>query len=197
LCFITGVGFRSHSFGAVFGLLVCACMAVPIVIEAHASAAIAHVRTVSDYARRTLADGVARSATLARLIEELGASDVIVFIDTRVDPEIPTAETTFMTQAGGVRYVLVVLNPRMTLDDRVAYLGHELQHAMEIASDAGTMDGASVRRRFTAIGHETAASSARAKSFETDEARRVALMVRRELAGGARTIVSARASAPR
>ncbi|TAK13916.1 MAG: hypothetical protein EPO35_09925 [Acidobacteria bacterium] len=70
----------------------------------------------------------------------------------------------------------------MTRDDRVEYLAHELQHAVEIAEDRSAVDGPSVRRRFAAIGRELAGATAREKSFETDEARRVSATVRRELA---------------
>jgi len=103
-----------------------------------------------------------------------------------------------MTSAMGVRYVHVVMNPKMTLDERVEYLAHELQHAVEIAQDASVIDGASVRRRFAAIGRELGSSSSREKSFETDGARLVSLAVRRELADDRRSGTIARgASGPR
>lgn len=154
--------------------------------EAPAAAPVVRVRAVSDLARQVIADGVNRSPTIARLVGELNASDVIVFVDTRVDPNIPTAETMLMTSTRSVRYVHVILNPRLTLDQRVEYLGHELQHAVEIATDDCAIDGPSVRRRFATIGREVSAGGSRVKSFETDGARSVSLAVRRDLANGVR-----------
>ena len=155
-------------------------------LEAPVSAAVPHVRAVSEPARQSLADGVNRSPTIARLVSELNASNVIVFVDTRVDPAIPTAETMLMVKTRSVRYVHVILNPRMTMDQRIEYLGHELQHAVEIAADDCAVDGPSVRRRFASIGRELSGSANGVKSFETDEARLVSLAVRRDLASPAK-----------
>jgi hypothetical protein len=151
-------------------------------IEMPARPAASHVRAVSDRARDTLADALVRSATVERLVNALNASDVIVFIDTRLDPAIPTAETMLMTSTGSVRYVHVILNPKLPIDERVEYLGHELQHAMEIAGDRTAVDSASVRRLFASIGRELPAPGVREKSFETDGARLVSLAVRKDLA---------------
>ena len=147
-----------------------------------AAPSMSHVRAVSESARDTLAESLRRSPTVARLIDQLQQSDVIVFIDTRLDPSVPTAETMLMSTGGGVRYVHVILNPRMSPDDRVEYLAHELQHAVEIAEDRSAVDGPSVRRRFAEIGRALAGAAAREQAFETDEARRVSLTVRSELA---------------
>lgn len=159
---------------------------VAMTIESPAAPAPSHVRAVSEHARQTLTDGLSRSATIARLVAALEASDVIVFVDTRVDPAIPTAETMLMVKTKSVRYVHVILNPRMTTDERVEYLGHELQHAVEIAGDESAVDGPSVRKRFGAIGRELGQSTQREKSFETDGARLVSILVRRELSAARR-----------
>jgi hypothetical protein len=151
-------------------------------IEMPARSAASHVRPVSDPARDTLADAIARSATVAQLVDALNATDVIAFVDTRLDPAIPTAETMLMTKVAGARYVHVLLNPRLTRDERVEYLGHELQHVLEIAQDSFAVDSASVRRRFAAIGRELPAPNGRDRAYETDGARLVSLAVRRELA---------------
>lgn len=150
-----------------------------------ATAATSHVRALSGRAHAMVDEGVRRSPTIAKLVGALQASDVIVFVDLRLDPGIPTGETMLMTSSKSVRYVLIVINPRMTLDSRVEYLGHELQHAVEIADDRAAVDGPSVRRRFAEIGRELPASTRYEKSFETEGARQVTLAVRRELASRA------------
>jgi hypothetical protein len=150
-------------------------------VEAPASPSASHVRAVSEFARQSIADGVARSSTIVRLIAALNASDVIVFVDSRVDPAITTAQTSLMTSTKTVRYVHVVLNPRLSTDARLEYLGHELQHALEISADRSAVDGASVRRLFAAIGRELAGSTHQSKSYETEDARLVSAAVRREI----------------
>ena len=161
-------------------------------LEAPVNAAVSHVRAVSEHARQLIADGMNRSPTIARLVSALNASDVIVFVDTRVDPNIPTAETMLMTTTRSVRYVHVILNARLTLDQRVEYLGHELQHAVEIAADDCAVDGPSVRRRFATIGRELPGTVYGVKSFETDEARRVSLAVRRDLSSPVKRAIGQR-----
>jgi hypothetical protein len=164
---------------------------VATTIESPARPNASHVRAVSEFARQTLADGMARSATIARLVAELNGSDVIVFVDSRVDPGIPTGETTLMTATASVRYVHVVINPRLASDQRLEYLGHELQHALEIARDRSVVDSPSVRRLFAAIGRELPASTQQVKSFETDGARLVSAAVRREIEQRSRSATAA------
>lgn len=157
----------------------------------------AHVRPLSEHARVTLADGRTRSPTVARLLAALDESDVIVFVDTRVDPAIPTAETSLMTTSAGARYVSVIVNPRLSPDQRIEYLGHELQHAVEIAEDDCVVDGPSIRRRFAEIGREVPGAGPHAVAFETDQARQISLDVRRELAAWARARRVSDARGPR
>ena len=139
------------------------------------------VRALSDCARVTLADARRRSATVARLVAELQRADMIVLIDTRADPALPTGRTILIGTAAGVRFVHVLLNSMMSVYDRIEYLGHELQHAVEIAEDPLAVDGPSLRRRFAAIGWEPPDSTRYRPTFETDGARLVSLQIRREL----------------
>jgi hypothetical protein len=189
LSFIPAAVVSSQTFGVRSSGSVCHRMIIAAVVLA--ASASAHVRPLSEYARLALEDGRSRSATLEGLVETLDRSDVIVFVDTRLDPAIPTAETMLMAATASVRYVHVILNPRMTFDERVEYLGHELQHAIEIAQDAAAIDSASVRRRFASIGREVPSASPREKSYETEGARLVSSLVRREL------MAPRRASGPR
>ena len=48
------------------------------------------MRPVSGHARALVAEAVARSATVAALIDALQRYRVFVFVETRVDPAIPT-----------------------------------------------------------------------------------------------------------
>lgn len=145
------------------------------------------VRALSASARVLLADAVARSATVGSLIRELERERVFVFIDTRIDPEIPTAQTALLAANSTGRYIHVLLNPALTLDRRIELLGHELHHALEIARADDVTDAASFRRHYGAVGRELGRSNAVARAYETDAAHDIELQVRRELTrrGGA------------
>ena len=89
-----------------------------------------------------------RSAAVRSLVAILEGSDVIVHIESsRVMPPGIGGTTRFVTARGGYRYVRITLGADLQRDSRIATLGHELQHAREIAeSDAGDVEG--LRRLF-------------------------------------------------
>lgn len=150
-----------------------------------ASPAPLRVRTTSDGARTLLADAVARSQTIARLVESLQAHRVFVFVETRLDPAVPTGQTALLTANDAGRYVQIVLNPALTRDRRIELLGHELQHALEIARADAVTDGTSLRRYFGEIGRALRPATRAEQSYETDAARDVEVQVRRDLRRGA------------
>ncbi|MBP8273396.1 MAG: hypothetical protein KAY59_03150 [Acidobacteria bacterium] len=139
------------------------------------------VRAMTTPARDLLADATRRSATVERLLRALEAQRVFVFVETRVDPTVPTAHTALLTANDSGRYVHVVLNPALTWNRRIELLGHELQHALEIAVAADVHDGASLRRHFTVIGRALGVVTRHEQSFETDAARDVEREIRRDL----------------
>lgn len=143
--------------------------------------AVPRVRAMSSSARLLLADALERSATVASLVRALEARHVFVFVDTRVDPDIPTAQTALLASNETGRYVHVVLNPALTLNRRIELLGHELQHAFEIACAENVTDAGSFRRHYREVGRQISPANQRAHSYETDAAHDVELRVRREL----------------
>ena len=125
---------------------------------------------------------VARSPTIAHLVQQLQAARVFVFLDTRVDPAVPTGQTSLLTSTAEGRYLHVVLNPALGINRRIELLGHELQHALEFADADDVHDSDSVRRHFTEIGRALGVPNGREASFETEAAREVEQQVRRDLA---------------
>lgn len=150
--------------------------------DRNAAPPIPRVRAVSDSARDLLREALARSATVAQLVRVLQSQQVFVFLDTRVDPAIPTAETALMAATEAGRYLCVILNPALTMDRRLELLGHELQHAVEIGGDASVRDGPSLRNYYASHGRALNGSGSRHQSYETDAAHQVELQVRRDLA---------------
>ncbi len=92
------------------------------------------VRGLDHKARALLGDGRARSATFRRLCDRLEQGDLIVLVESRSLRVNLPARTSFVTDSASVRIVRITL-ALFELDDvLLAWLGHELQHAIEIAS---------------------------------------------------------------
>ena len=82
-----------------------------------------------------LVDGVRQSPTLRDLVEQLDNSDVVVYLVIDRSPAPPSAgHISLMAAAGGRRYLRLSLATRYTGWQRIAILGHEVQHAVEIAA---------------------------------------------------------------
>ena len=140
-------------------LVVCASL------EARAQSA--RIRALDEIARMALEEGLSGSPEFRRLASELGDSDLIVHVMSVDTLPGKAAGTTLLTSSGDRhRYVRVSLLNHLAPDDRIAILGHELQHACEIArSDAH--DTASVRSLFRSIGQRVEATR---EAYETTAA---------------------------
>jgi hypothetical protein len=119
-----------------------------------------------------------RSPTFQALVRELEASDVIVYIDRnlRLRPSI-RGGITFVTAGEGVRYLNVWLNPRYTGPQMMATLGHELQHAVEVARAPEVTTAEAFARHYRHIGVR-----GESDNWDTAAARHAGRLVARELA---------------
>jgi hypothetical protein len=137
------------------------------------------VRPTTALGRKVLDAGLAGSATFRRLVERLEHSDVIVYVQLR--PRMPSeigGLLEFMGRAGTDRYLRVTVSSLHHLNVLVALLGHELQHAAEVADahDVGSPEEfASLYRR---IGVPTGPGR-----YDSTAARAVGQTVRAELHG--------------
>ena len=133
-------------------------------------------RTLDPQSGATLALAIERSALVRTLVAEIESSNVVVHI--QFSWELPAGiggTTRFVTSHGGYRYVRIVLSNRLQGNDRVAILGHELEHAAEIArSDVNDRDG--IRRLWKAAGYQLAE-----RLFETRSAQRAERTIRKEM----------------
>lgn len=142
-----------------------------------------HVRPLDPWAVEALRLGIERSAMLRTLVAELQASDVIVHIETRTELPLRASGTTRLAGVTDLhRYVRIVLLRDPLPVMRSAVLGHELQHACEIAR-SDVRDAGGMRRLFTAIGRP---SPGERTAYETDAAIKVSRVVWFELNGDAR-----------
>jgi len=137
------------------------------------------VRPLSPSARDLLAEATARSPSVRSLVQQIEESDVIVFFTLRYAryQTEPRGQLRFMTRAGGYRMLLV--DVESWYSDRLeqmAMLGHELQHAAEVASAPEVVDEAGLLALYRDIGREMQRGH-----FETALAASTEQMVMREL----------------
>lgn len=92
---------------------------------------ITRVRAATPKAAAVLKAGVARSATVARLIETLEQSDLYVYVETTF-LHVP-GQLRFAIATPQARFLRITLNVPEAEDRLIAWLAHELQHAIEVA----------------------------------------------------------------
>jgi hypothetical protein len=127
-----------------------------------------------------LVQGIARSASLRRIIDRLEQSDVIVYVE--MQPALRgrvAGSLTWLTRTPQFRYVRISLNPEYFGDAALGLLAHELQHALEVAGEKSVVDPASLEGFYRRIGNEVGSHGA---GWDTQAARDMGDHVRRELA---------------
>jgi hypothetical protein len=113
----------------------------------------AHVRGLTPEMVRLIDHGTQRSATFKSLVTALNNSDVVVYLGTSMRlPKGVDGRLVFMTSAGGVRYLYAEVIAGLSLNELVATVGHELQHALEVATHAEVRDAASLASLYERIG---------------------------------------------
>jgi predicted transcriptional regulator len=130
--------------------------------------------------KQVLQEGAARSATFKALVDRIEASDVIVYV--AVNPLLKSSlagALTWMTEAGGYRYVRASISSEMLFDQMIATVAHELQHAVEVVEDPNVRDERSLVALYKRIGHQN--QLAAPSGWETVAAQETGWQVRREL----------------
>jgi hypothetical protein len=138
-----------------------------------------HIRVRDAGLERLLQRGLDRSPMLRRLVQTLDESDVIVYVE--LQPRMPhslPAGLVLSGAGGGMRYLRISLHPRNTQKQMIEMLGHELQHAVEIAGEASVQSPESLSAHFARIGRRTD------NGWETDAARDAGRIARREFTAG-------------
>jgi hypothetical protein len=121
--------------------------------------------------------GMMHSRSFRVLVDQLAQSNLIIYLEqTRLSGGLDGA-LRLVTAAGGFRYVRISIDARLSADALVAMLGHELQHAAEIAVAPEVVDQASMARLYGRIGFPCGTRS----TFDTRAAVHVQEQVRKEL----------------
>jgi hypothetical protein len=164
-------------------MLLCLTVATPSLSIAAESIAEAprrsSIRSTDRRLRSLLEQGVRMSPTLRALVARLHASDVVVYLQCD-GPSGPDGRLTFLSMAGGYRYVVVRM-ARLSRAQQIAMMAHELQHAVEIAETPAIVDGPSLVREYRRIGYENPSRQLPGVSFDTQAAIRAGERVLREL----------------
>lgn len=138
------------------------------------------LRPTQALGERVLADGVARSQTFRRLVSRLERSDVIVYITVRLDMR-PTlgGSLRIMGRSASDRFVHISLNGQNSRQMLVALLGHELQHAVEVAEAPDVSSEEGLGDLYRRIGIHMASDS-----WDSRAAQETGQLVRAEFLGG-------------
>lgn len=126
-------------------------------------------------------EGMRRSERLRTLIEELEQRRVIVYV--QLQPTLRgrlAGSLTWITATAKFRYVRVSLSPDLRGPAAIATLGHELQHALEVANEPSIVDAKSLNAYYRRTGISMYRHD---NGWDTEAARVVGDEVRQELAG--------------
>jgi hypothetical protein len=128
-----------------------------------------HVRTADARLLDALTAGIKASPTLRDVVARLESSDVVAYVvfERQHAPHI-AAHVSFISAAGGRRYLHVGIDPKYGGTPLIALLGHELQHAAEIAAEAAVVDARSMAALYGRIGFAGLAGTR--EHFESDRA---------------------------
>jgi len=158
-------------------LLTTSLVFAPLTESAALDSPTRHVRTQDRSVRQLLKRGFNRSATFAHLMARLEHSDVIVYIEEV--PRLPGAlegRMMMLPTAHGQRYVRIQIALHGTPDESVALLGHELQHAIEVAQELAVNDQTQLAALYQRIG-----TRGGPHVYDTYAAQEIGRVIRREL----------------
>jgi hypothetical protein len=136
-----------------------------------------HVRSQDRAVRQLLKHGFTHSLTFRNLMARLERSDVIVYIqEVGWLPGAIDGRMMMLPNAHGQRYVRIQIKMHGAPDDDVALIGHELQHAIEVAEATGVNDEATLTALYERIG-----THGGLHVYDTLAAREIGRIVKREL----------------
>lgn len=138
------------------------------------------VRSATPRMTKLIADGVRRSPTFARLVTALHYTDVIVYVEPTFSlPPDMSGRLLFSTRAGQQRYLRIQVGATVQGDQLISLIGHELKHALEVASDPSVLDERGLVRLYRRIGD----GAGGLHTYDTEAARVTGRTIRTELVG--------------
>jgi len=138
-----------------------------------------HVRSTDERAQAWIQAGAGGSPTFRDLLNRLSNSDLIVYVQIVDRLNGAFGHTYFVKATETVRYIRIEVVPSGNFHEMVALVGHELQHAVEIAGAPRIRDRQTLAQFYLGMG-ENALSSGQ---YDSAEARVTEERVKRELIG--------------
>jgi len=143
---------------------------------------VVHLRPEGRVERRVIAEGLCGSPTFRSLVDAIQRSDVIVYVSMRwLGDRRLRGRLDFLTVTATNRVLRARFTFPLDRETRIAVLGHELQHAVEVAGAPGIRTRVAFAAYYRAHGQPARIESA----YDTDAARRVEVQIRVELARAA------------
>lgn len=138
------------------------------------------VRTNSPVLAGALARGTEHSATFRRLVEDIAATDGLVYVlEGECGQGIRACLHMSLELSGPYRLLRVLVNPRRARGcEIIVSIGHELQHALEALRNPRIRDRLELFSFFHQIGQKSDA-----RRFETPEAVAAGVAVEKEICG--------------
>jgi hypothetical protein len=156
------------------GLIVLWLVVAPV--QALLAEDIPRVRTVDPSVRALIGRGAELSPTLRRLISEVQGSDLIVYVERHGRfGNRDAGSFRMISGCGDQRYARIAISSKLPFREAIIVLGHELQHAVEVASAAYVVDQKGMQELYCRIGDRFA------ENYDTVAARLVTHQVSEEL----------------
>jgi hypothetical protein len=149
-------------------------------------AGLPRVRPLNEQAASLVADAQQKSPTVRDLLNKLETGDVVAYI--QVVParrDSPESTLLFVSATAAVRYVLIQVSDCQAPCRGLELLGHELQHATDVASRPWVTDDGQLQRMLAMTGWRDAST---ARGYETPDAMQAERRVHRDVRGVAGTI---------
>jgi hypothetical protein len=110
------------------------------------------IRPLGAGEKRLVRSAMDQSATVRELVARIERSDLIVMLRFGMLSSQKAGTTELLSVVPGTRFLLVTLDPRAIERDRLARLGHELRHVVELADATEVRNATTMRELFERIG---------------------------------------------
>lgn len=155
------------------------------------------VRSTTDFVRQLIDQGFRRSPTFRHEVLSLEGSDLIVIIEpTGQMPPGITGYLTYVTTAQSCRIVRILFDMHRAPTQAIAIIGHELQHAIEVATHPEVVSAETLRAMYERIGWRNHRTS-QGEMFDSAEAITAGHVILGELIAGPPPVTATTDSAGR
>lgn len=138
------------------------------------------VRSTNPTVTAIIREGIKRSITFADLITQLGATDLIVYVErSRALPRALDGRVTLLPMTHQQRYARAEIRSDLPISEEIGVIAHELQHALEIARDQSVRTVEAMAALYRRIGVQGRGEH----TYDTMAAKEMGKAVRAELGG--------------